>query len=418
MQCKKDTEEDPGPSGTPQNTDSSQTNSPDAEDSDDDAPTDPVFNPTPYDFDLSTILQSIPVYVEIDNTPDDNPTTEEGAELGRHLFYDVRLSENRTVSCASCHDQKHAFSDPRPLSRGFRGEPTERHSMPLFNMQFSGSFNWGGSSATLEEQMLEPIMDPIEMHMTPEKVAGRLRDTELYPPMFQKAFGDTAITPKRISHALAQFCRTLVSYNSKYDRAYRNNPDLLNNYDTAQYRQLYQAARAQGEEALLTPQEYWGLSLFRVHPNYRADANVKIRGADCMHCHDNASGVFSNNTTLTNEFDNNGLQTSFPEDKGREEVTGNIADRGEFKIPSLRNLAFTAPYMHDGRFQTLEEVIDHYDQHVATGPHQSDHMASTGNVRPGKLDLTEAEKDALLAFLQTLNDTSLITNPEFSNPFK
>lgn len=376
----------------------------------------PEFNPTPYAFDRATIVQSIPSFGSVDNTPDDNPTTEEGAELGRYLFYDVRLSENRTISCASCHKQQHAFSDPRKISRGLFGEQTNRHSMALFNMQFSGSFNWDGSSETLEEQMLEPIRDPIEMHMTPEEVAVRLRETERYPPMFAAAFGSEEINPERISFALAQFCRTLVSYNSEYDQAYRQYPDMLNNYDTAQYRQLYQAQKAQGATGMLTPKEYYGLELFRIHPDYTDQLNP-VRGADCMHCHENASGLFTTNTTLLNEFANNGLQSEFPEDKGREEVTGKRSDRGKFKIPTLRNIGFTAPYMHDGRFETLAEVIEHYDQHVQPGPHQNDHMVTTGNVRPGKLDLTEKEKEALLAFLKTLNDTSFTENSEFSNPF-
>jgi cytochrome c peroxidase len=390
-----------------------------------------TYDPTPYPFDMNKLAKSFDAELlsSFDNTPDDNPTTVEGVELGRHLFYDVRLSRNRTVSCASCHQQDQAFSDDRRLSTGLDGGKTMRHSMPLFNLQWQGAFNWDGSSATLEKQMVEPIHNPVEMDMDTGAVANRLDSIDRYPPMFYKAFGSYKITGERIQHALAQFCRSLVSYNSRYDRHLRaeggqqyvdyvasmtNGPvpsddELARDYD--RYRAFYQ--QAPNQDALLSPAAFQGLQLFTYHPS----PEDPVRGADCMHCHPAATGTFNNNFPGREEYRNNGLQAQFPEDKGREEVTGDIEDRGEFKAPSLRNVALTAPYMHDGRFATLEEVVEHYDQHVARSPYQDDHMANTGNERPGKLDLTEEEKAALVAFLKSLTDSSFVTNPAHSNPF-
>jgi len=333
---------------------------------------------------------------EADNTPENNLTTYEGVELGRHLFYDERLSKNNSISCASCHKQENAFSDPRQFSEGFDGSLGKRNSMSLVNLKWHKRFFWDGRAPSLEEQVLMPIQDPVEMGMELDELVSKLKQIKLYKELFEEAFGSSDITSERISMALAQFVRSIVSDKAIYDDVYRINPRLD--------RQLKQ---------YLSEQEFWGYRLFNNHPNVNAEANQvgqPSRGAFCVDCH--------NGDLLTNNlFANNGLD-SMVVDQGYGEVSGKNKHNGLFKTPTLRNIALTAPYMHDGRFATLEEVIDHYDQHVLDHPNLTTEFNHIGNTRAGKLDLTPAEKDALLAYLKTFTDYDLINDPKFSNPFE
>lgn len=309
--------------------------------------------------------------------PADNPTTVEGALLGRFLFYDKKLSVNNTVSCASCHVQSHGFSDPRPYSEGAFGQLTRRHSMALINVAFNPytRFFWDGRAKTLEEQVLHPIRDPVEMANSLPEVEKRLRADPRYPPMFEAAFGDSRIDSVRIARALAQFVRTLVSFNSRYDRW------------------------VQGL-ATLDSMEQRGLQLMQ--DNYKGD---------CFHCHNAEDRLFSSYT-----FINNGLDYEYQwTDLGLYEVTGNPDDRARFKVPTLRNIAVTAPYMHDGRFATLDEVlIDHYLTGGKISPTIDPMMEYAGI----GLNLSPNDVLAIKKFLLTLTDSTFLTNPAFSDPFQ
>lgn len=298
--------------------------------------------------------------------PADNPLTQEGVALGQRLFFDPILSKGNKLSCASCHLPKGAFTDNKALSVGVRGKPGRRSSMSLMNVGYihTGLF-WDGRAATLEEQALAPVEDSLELHEDWDNVVAKLQQHDTYPDLFRQAFGikkPKAITKELVAKALAQFERTLISADSKYDRV------------------------VAGKETF-TESEQRGYQIFMDEAN-------GLPEAECGHCH--APPLFT-----TNEYQNNGLENvtnldDFP-DKGRGEVTGNRGENGKFRIPTLRNIALTAPYMHDGRFKTLKEVIEHYN----SGGHHSE--TKNPNVRP--LYLSKQDKADLIAFLRTLTDS-------------
>lgn len=314
-----------------------------------------------------------------DNTPADNPITDEGATLGRVLFYDKNLSANRTVACASCHKPEQGFSDDRVLSVGFEGGLTARHSMGLTNARYyaAGQFFWDQRAATLEDQVLMPLQDQVEMGMTLEEVVARVEGAPYYPDLFQAAFGDTTVNTERISKALSQFIRSIVSTKSRYDvgRA--------------------QVAARSSDFPNFTPEENFGKFLFSSPP--------PRGGFACFVCHQGEGMVPVTATT-------NGLDAAIT-DRGYGEVTGLATDEGTFKAPSLRNIELTAPYMHDGRFATLEDVIDHYSDGVQPSPNLTGPLASF------EFNMTDGEKAALVAFLKTLTDRELVEDPKFSDPF-
>lgn len=311
--------------------------------------------------------------IAADNTPDDNHVTDAGALLGRVLFYDKRLSANTTVSCASCHKQANGFSDSAVLSTGFNGDLTTRNSMGFTNVRFyeSGHFFWDERAGTLEDQVLEPIQNELEMGLTLEEAVERVASQDYYGKLFRAAFGDTEVTSDRMARALAQFIRSIVSTQSKYDLGVANG------------------------FANFTSQEKLGQRLF----------NGRAR---CSSCHEGPH--FSGD-----RVNNNGLK--YPhEDRGVGEVTGRRRQMGKFKMPSLRNVEVTAPYMHDGSLPTLEAVVEHYDSGVVDNPSLGRILLDRdGEVR--RLNLSQAEKDALVAFLRTLTDEALLTDTKWSEPF-
>ena len=308
-----------------------------------------------------------------DNTPASNLTTNAGATLGRVLFYDRRLSVNDRVSCSSCHQQQFAFSDTAKLSRGFAGGFTGRHSMGLTNARFyaSARFFWDERAASLEAQVLQPIQDGTEMGLTLPNLLTRLSATTYYPALFAAAFGSSEITSDRVALALSQFVRSLVSVNSKFDRAFGVNgvPNFA---------------------ATFTAQELAGQDLF----NGRAG---------CARCH-------GTNAHISDGVHNTGLDAT---------ITDVGAGNGRFKAPSLRNIAVRPPYMHDGRFQTLEQVIAFYDSGVQNNPGLDPRLRGGpgGNGLPLRLNLSAAERASLVAFLGTLTDNTFLTDVRFSNPF-
>ena len=304
--------------------------------------------------------------------PADNPLTTQGVELGRRLFHDPRFSINNSQSCASCHDRTAAFSDVRRVSLGAEGQVGRRQAMPLFNLAWAHEFFWDGRAKSLREQALVPIEDPTEMNEKLDRVLAKLEADATYPAMFEAAFGaaekGSVVTAARLGLAIEQFLLTLVSQESQYDRAARN-------------------------QATLTEQEKLGLQLFITEH----DPRLGLRGADCFHCH--GGNLFTNH-----QFLNNGLEPR-EDDAGRMEATQLQIDRHLFKVPSLRNVAATAPYMHDGRFQTLEEVIEHYDHGVQRSPTLDPNLAKHP---PEGLRLSAEEKAALVAFLRTLTDDAFL----------
>lgn len=314
--------------------------------------------------------------------PTGNPLTEDGIELGKRLFFDPILSRDSTLSCAGCHKPELSFTDGLPTSKGIDGLNGKRSAMSLLDIGFqqNGLF-WDGRSRTLEEQALLPVEDVLEMHFTWPEAIDRIKRHELYPTAFRKAFGIVhidSISKYLVTKAISQFERTLVtSGNAKYDLALRP-----------------------GSGVFFTENELRGFEM------YFDKSGGRLPDAECFHCHNSP-------LMASNDYFNNGIQkvTSLTDfaDPGRGKITGSIVENGQFRAPTLRNISFTAPYMHDGRFKTLEEVIEHYN----SGGHPADNK----NPFIRSLKLTPAQKSDLIAFLHTLSDSSFVKNPAFKSPF-
>lgn len=292
--------------------------------------------------------------------PAENPLTEARARLGRRLFYESSLSRTREISCASCHVQAHAFSDPNPVSSGVEALEGTRNAPALVNLAWSKRFFWDGRAPSLEEQAGKPIENPVEMDLGLDEAISRLRQDESYVEEFESAFGER-ITTDNLRKAIASFVRVLVSGNSPYDRH-------LAGDDTQ-----FSAEAARGEELFFGEK------------------------AECFHCHPQGA--------LTNDgFFNDGSYRDGG-DEGRKGITGRSGDLGKFKVPGLRNVAVSAPYMHDGSLATLREVVEQY---VAGG---LGHPSTDPQIMP--LPVTASEIDDLLAFLESLTDLDFLNDPRF-----
>lgn len=312
-----------------------------------DAPQDPPLVPLPSGF------PRLPV-------PANNQLTAERITLGKKLFFDKRLSSTSQVACASCHLQEHAFADPLKVSAGVHGRMGTRNAPMLANMAYNTSFFWDGGVPTLEQQVIAPIINPLEMDMKMEDVAKRLQEDPGYVELFRKAY-DMEPAPEGITKAIASFMRTLISGNSRYDKYQR------------------------GDKSAMNESEKRGMELFQGER------------AECFHCH--VGFNFTNNN-----IQNNGMYLDGP-DMGRYLVTENPIDIGLFKVPSLRNVEVTAPYMHDGSLATLEDVVEHY---VSGG---KGHPNTDPLIRP--FDLTPQEKADLVAFMKALTDEEFLANPKY-----
>ena len=333
------------------------------------------YEPTPYQIDIPSHFPAMQI-------PEDNPMTIEGVELGRFLFYEVKLSGDNTMSCASCHAPASAFSDPNQFSLGIDGIPGNRNSMALINLGWQTSFFWDGRSKTLEDQILEPVPNPIEMHQEWKDAVAKLNADVKYRNRFFKAFGEEGIDSTKVAKAIAQFLRTMISGSSKYDVMYK----YENSYPLSTSDQTILAT--------ITVEEWAGYDLFK-----------SLSGADCFHCHNGP-------LMQVQKFSNNGLDGTFA-DLGRGGITGNANDNGKFKVPTLRNIALSAPYMHDGRFTTLDEVIEHY----SSGVQQSSTIDPLIEYAfQGGVQLNASEKQLLKKFLETLTDYNFINNPDFQDP--
>jgi len=289
-----------------------------------------------------------------------NPVTAAGFALGRRLFYDPILSRDGSVACASCHQQFAAFAhlDHR-VSHGVGGVNGRRNTPGLFNLAWQPELMWDGSARHLETQPVAPISNPLEMDSGLAAAVDKLRRDPRYPALFEAAFGSPSVDSQRLLRALAQFTGSLVSAGSRYDRHQR------------------------GEESF-SAQEQAGLELFRQR---------------CAACH--REPLFSDFS-----YRNNGLDAA-PRDAGRAAISGRAEDQGRFRVPSLRNVALTAPYMHDGRYDSLEQVLDHYSSGIQPSPTLDPQLA-------GATPLSPAQRAALRAFLDTLTDEHFVHDPRFA----
>ena len=329
------------------------------------------YDPTPYTLEYGNFPAP--------KLPADNPLTVAGVELGRMLFYEQMLSKDGTQSCATCHKAEDNFNDIRRFSIGVDGGEGRRNAMSVSNLAWHNTgFFWDGRAATLREQALKPIQDPVEMNETLVNVVTKLKSSKMYQDQFTKAFKDPEINSDKVALALEQFMFTMVSHDSKYDKWLKG---------TAQ----------------LTDSEERGRVLFFTEK----DPFNNIKGAECFHCH---NGFDFSNHSITN----NGLDADADfKDLGRFEVTKNASDKAKFKTPSLRNIELTPPYMHDGRFVTFEEVIEHYNSEIK----QSSTLDPLLYTIQAGLELTPQDKADLIAFLKTLTDQNFTTNPKFQTPF-
>lgn len=345
------------------------------------------IDPVCTDCDLSNIPYNPQPYTLVDPPsfpkmviPADNPFTVDGIKLGRFLFYDPIMSKDSTIACASCHKIAGGFTDNEAFSKGVNGTLGTRSSMSLLNVGYyqKGLF-WDGRAKSLEDQALQPIENPIEMNENWANVEKKLQASPLYRELFRKAFGiqeKKEITKFLAAKAISQFERTLLSYNSPYDlQILAGNPVL--------------------DDDILD-----GYTMF-------FNGSPSLPDAQCGHCHD---GVLLTN----NGYFNNGLD-SFPNledfpDAGLGGISKIPTDNGKFRAPTLRNIRQTAPYMHDGRFKTVEEVMDHYTDHIKKMTNLDANLY--------KVKLTEKQKQQVLKFITTLEDTTYIHNPAYQNPFK
>lgn len=360
-----------------------------------------------------------------DNTPVDNPTTDAGATLGRVLFYDPRLSHNYSTSCSSCHQQENGFSDPDELSTGFDGGLTGRHSMRIGNARFfeSGEMFWDTRAASLEEQALMPIQDPVEMGMDLETLAQRLEATDYYPKLFQAAFGDSLITAERVGKAIAQFERSMVSFQSKHDvataaRAAAVADDADANVIEA-LRSVYTDEELLGM-ALFEPLEGSGLGgseSFEIDGQTRTYNDLHAASAQCDQCHATAAQTMGPDEDAASGQ----LEGPFVANIGLDATTTDPgADgAGAFKAPSLRNVAVSGRFMHDGRFDSLEAVVRFYSRGIRNHPnlHEFLREGDSPSGAPERFDFTPFEIDAMVAFLETLTDEVMLTDAKFADPF-
>ena len=324
---------------------------------------------TPYEMEY-------PSHFPAPEIPDDNPMTVESIRLGRHLFFDTRLSGDNTQSCADCHLQENNFGDPNQFSTGIDGIQGPVNAMAIVNLAWGKFFFWDGRAASLELQAVEPVVNPIEMHETWENVIAKLEMDAKYENMFEAAYGKDAITKENSGKAMANFMRSMISGNAKIDR-----------YVEGSYS--------------FTAEEQMGFDIYNTEEG------------DCFHCHGLATTGYQMGAFGVMQFSNNGLDSVLAVGSGREGVTENPTDRGKFKIPSLRNIEYSFPYMHDGRFATLSQVIEHYNEgghYSATVDPNMKHIGIGHN-------WSVQQKQALEAFLKTFTDLDYLTDTAYTDPW-
>ena len=316
--------------------------------------------------------------------PSDNPLTIEAIKLGRHLFFEKRLSADNSMSCSSCHLQLAAFTDGKIRSEGIRGLKTRRHAMALFNLAWQEHFFWDGRAMSLEQQALMPIEDEFELDNSLDTVVERLSKDPLYQQLFTDAFGDDQVTPQRIGKAIAQFERTIVSANSEFDSVIR----------------------------LKTKAEFSDLGARRGFDMFSSE------NGDCFHCHGHLETAFQLGAFGRDlQFINNGVLSAADQffDKGREEVTGDTADRAHFKVASVRNAEFSIPFMHNGSIPDLDSLILFYEKGIHITPSIDPNINKINGL--GRKNWSVAEKEDLKKFIKSLTDYKFLTDTNYSSPF-
>jgi cytochrome c peroxidase len=333
------------------------------------------------------------VYLDLPDSPynyskvfGSNSFTNHQATLGRVLFYDRHLSINNSVSCGSCHKQALAFSDNVAFSSGFENRKTGRNTPPIQNLGFSGfgpiggkgrgSLFWDGRETDIEKLIARPIANHVEMGMSDlSALEEKLKDLPYYKDLFRNAYGTEEITIDRVSRAVASFCSAIMSINTRFDQQQQTGGSALN------------ALELEGQ-------------------------NLFMNKYDCSGCHnEQVNGYFSG------RFMNIGLDAPYS-DNGLGTITGSASDNGKFKVPNLRNVALTAPYMHDGRFNTLDDVLEHYSHGIKADANLDTLLKAPGTSAPLRMNISAHEKVAIIAFLHTLTDMNMITDPAYSDPFK
>ncbi len=351
----------------------------------------PILPLIPYDY--VTAITNAPDWFTDSLTPLENPITNDGATLGRVLFYDKLLSNNNSVACASCHSAQYSYGDSKAFSTGYNQEVTLRNAIPIINLSQSSSYFWDTRIDKLETMVIQPVKNHIEMGIEDiGELLPKLEDAQYYGPLFKKAFGSDYIDKEGIRAALAQYLRALITYQSKYDEGKKIN---FTNYNEEENR---------------------GRTLF-------------FDLLPCGDCHDKnllgGKGIAANI----------GLDIDYLDD-GVGDLTGKEKNDGDFKIPSLRNIAVTAPYMHDGRFTTLDEVVHFYNEKITANPNLSFPLSENavvvadsgyGNsstvvtqpdpVIPKTFNLNDQDISDIVSFLNTLTDNNYITDEKFSDPF-
>lgn len=341
----------------------------------------PVWPAAFYDY-----RPQLPAYAPAAGLPAIDERWNARAKLGRALFYDRGLSRNGLVSCGSCHEQKSGFDDPTRFSIGFAGRVTRRSAMALGNALFNpdGAYFRDRRAPNLEAQVLAPFADAIEMGLAEGELEARVAATAWYAPLFSEAFGDTAADKDRIADALATFVRSMTSFGARYDIARASAASPLENFSA------FDAVENRGKFLFF--------------------AGRGLGGAGCAACHETEAFV------MIGARDNGLPPLPGKADGGVGEVTGRAADMGLFRAPSLRNVAVSAPYMRDGRFATLDEVVDHYSRGAAATANLDPLLAGPDG-KPAPLRLSAADRDALVAFLKTLTDAAFLSDRRFSDPF-
>lgn len=382
---------------------------------------------SPFDYSNMAFPNHFNAKMASDNMPETNRANDHSATLGRVLFYDTRLSINNKVACASCHFQQNAFSDVKALSEGFEGAKTGRNSLPIFNNRFMQTFFWDSETDNLEEQVVMPVKDHIEMGLEDaEHLVAKLGKTDFYGELFENAYGTSEVTMDKIQKSMAQFIRSIVSTSSKYDQGYKNNFADFNHLEKEGLSLFFKAQcntchNLENNMEVLT-QAFGESALFNFN-----NFNTNFFGEFGNSPDDLVFDEFGRRVPFSSEQANIGLEKNYT-DKGIGALTGNSVDNGKFKIPSIRNIMLTAPYMHDGRFANIDEVLDHYNNSLidhdnldhrlkvgSNGYDDADPSGSPGD--PIKFDFSEDDKKALKAFFNTLTDNTLTTDPKYSNPF-
>jgi cytochrome c peroxidase len=374
--------------------------------------------PTPYDFGMPPILMPIV-------QPADNRATVEGVALGRKLFYDPALSGNGKQSCANCHKQALAFADSDAIAIGSEGRKAHRNSMSLVNLGWQDKYFWDGRAATLEDLIHFPVTDSLEMHADLAKVVKNLNKDKNYPLLFCRAFGTDTITRLLVTKAISQFLRTIVSYNSPFDRIYRDyvaHPEevaYINKKDKVPYindRQLLLNGLGHAHEYSYGHDSALARQIIAISPT----EHVLTILAKCLNCHYISFQLFCGTCDGTIgsfaqvQYKNNGLDITAA-DKGLYGQTHREEDKYLFKVPTFRNVALTGPYMHDGRFKTLEEVVEHYNSGIE--PNQNlDTLLLDKNKKPLRFHMTEVEKKQLISLIKLFSDSTVLTDPRYAAP--